>query len=133
MARDKREYVNLSEGDVTTVLADDIRFKGTLNFKSSLMIKGIFEGEIESEGFLVIAEGARVTANIKTSILVVKGQLDGNVVATESIVLSGTSRQKGDITTPKLIVESGAVFNGKSSMQEPPIPKDRDVSSVSPD
>src|SRR5271157_3056754 len=46
-----------SEGSaekVTTVIADDLEIRGTMKFKSSLMIKGIFEGEVISEGLLIV-------------------------------------------------------------------------------
>jgi len=48
------EQVQDIEKDITTVIADDLEIQGTIKFKTSVMIKGIFEGEIFSDGLLVI-------------------------------------------------------------------------------
>ena len=112
-----QEYESITEKDITTVLAEDISFKGSMKFKTSLMVKGKFEGDIESEGILLIGENANITASIKTNILINKGNIKGNVQAEKSIVLCSTSNHSGDLCTPNLIIENGAVFNGMSVMK----------------
>jgi len=62
------EQVQDIEKDITTVIADDLEIQGTIKFKTSVMIKGIFEGEIFSDGLLVIGPTARVKATITTKI-----------------------------------------------------------------
>ena len=105
-----------SESKITTVIADDLEIKGTIKFKSSLMIKGNFEGEILSEGLLIVGPTATVTARITTNNLISHGKIEGDVTASEHVILKSTSYHKGDITTPNLIIESGAIFNGSCVM-----------------
>ena len=38
----------IEEKDIDTILAEDIDFYGTMNFENSLMIKGNFDGRIDS-------------------------------------------------------------------------------------
>jgi cytoskeletal protein CcmA (bactofilin family) len=110
------DITTISDTDITTVLADDIQFNGTIKFKSSLMIKGDFTGEVISEGLLLVGTNAKIKANVKTNTLVSHGNIDGNIEATKSTVLCKSSVLNGDISTPRIFIEDGAIFNGKSTM-----------------
>jgi cytoskeletal protein CcmA (bactofilin family) len=57
---------------VATTLADDIEIQGTIKFKSSLMITGVFNGKILSEGLLIVGPTAKVTAAFPLMSLVTK-------------------------------------------------------------
>ncbi|MDD5009954.1 MAG: polymer-forming cytoskeletal protein, partial [Syntrophorhabdaceae bacterium] len=104
------------EGKIVTVIADDLEIRGTIRFKTSVMLKGVFEGEILSEGLLVVGPTAKVTATISTKTLVSHGEIKGDVMAGEQVVLRETSTHTGDIKTPYITIESGAVFNGTCTM-----------------
>jgi cytoskeletal protein CcmA (bactofilin family) len=106
-----------AEERMTTVIADDLHIKGTITFRSSLMIKGSLEGEIISEGLLVVGPTAKIGATIVTKSLVSHGQIKGDVTASERVVLKETSVQRGNITTPYIVVENGSTFNGSCVMK----------------
>jgi cytoskeletal protein CcmA (bactofilin family) len=110
----------IDESQITTVIAEDLEIKGTVKFKSSLMIKGVLEGEIFSEGLLIIGPTAKVTATITTKNLISHGEVTGNVTASEQVILKSTSVHQGDITTPNITIESGALFNGACIMRREP-------------
>ena len=116
MVGEKRES-DIDEKDIVTVVADDLEIKGTIKFKTSVMLKGIFEGEIISEGLLVVGPTAKVTATITTKTLISHGEITGNVSADEQVTLKSTAVYKGDIATPNFIIENGAAFNGSCSMK----------------
>jgi len=105
------------EKNITTVIADDLEIHGTIKYKTSVMIKGVFEGEIFSEGLLVIGPTAKVKATITTKNMISHGEVTGNVTASEQVVLRSTSTHIGDITTPNIVIESGAIFNGSCIMK----------------
>ena len=69
------------ENKISTVMGDDITFKGRLLFKDSLKIKGEFEGTIESDGHLYVGMESNVRADITSGIISVNGQLKGKVKA----------------------------------------------------
>jgi cytoskeletal protein CcmA (bactofilin family) len=111
------------EKQMITVMANDLQIKGSITFKTSLMIKGSLEGEIISEGTLVVGETAKINAAITTQSLVSHGNIEGDVVASEQVVLKSTAVHSGKITTPNIIVESGSIFNGSCVMaREKPEP-----------
>jgi cytoskeletal protein CcmA (bactofilin family) len=102
---------------VTTVLADDLEITGVMKFESSLMIKGIFEGEILSEGQLIVGPTAKVSATITTKNLVSYGEINGDVSASEQVILKDTAVHTGNITTRNIVLEHGSVFNGSCMMK----------------
>ncbi|HOV62970.1 MAG TPA: polymer-forming cytoskeletal protein [Spirochaetia bacterium] len=109
----------VDESDIDTVLADDIEFTGTLNFSKSLMIKGIFKGDIKASGDLFIDEKANVEATIEANVVSIKGKVKGNVRAFTRVELFAAAGLDGDITAPDVVMESGCRFNGICRMQSP--------------
>ena len=100
------------ENKISTVIADDIEFKGRLVFKNSLKIKGNFFGKIESDGHLIIGQEATVSADAKVNTITVNGKFNGKISAEKSVELSKKSETHGDIITPEIYIEKGSVFNG---------------------
>ena len=106
-----------TEEKVTTVIAEDLHIKGSLRFESSLMIMGSLEGEITSEGLLVVGPTAKINATIVTKKLITYGEIQGDVTASEQVVLKANATHTGNIATRNIIVESGSFFNGSITMK----------------
>jgi cytoskeletal protein CcmA (bactofilin family) len=117
MANMTHPVSGIDETSITTILADDLHISGTITFKSSLMIKGTLDGEIVSEGLLIVGPTAKVNAKVTTKKLVSHGEITGDVTASEQVVLKETATQMGNITTQNIIVESGSLFNGSITMK----------------
>ena len=104
-------------GMITTVFSKDTEFYGDLSFKKSLQINGYFEGEITSEGFLVVGEGAIVKANIKARTVIHRRH--GRTATSRPRYgwksLTG-GKLYGNICTAKLKIADGVVFEGKCEM-----------------
>ncbi len=103
-------------GMITTVFSKDTEFYGDLKFKKSLQINGYLEGEVESEGFLVVGEGAVVRANIRAKTVIIGGEVHGNIEATERLEILTSGKLYGNIRTSKLKIADGVVFEGKCEM-----------------
>jgi cytoskeletal protein CcmA (bactofilin family) len=115
MARNRENGSILDHRPVTT-LGAETHFKGTLKFDSSLRIDGKFEGEILSQGVLIIGEGADVKADLEAGVLVIGGAVTGNVTATDRLEMLRTGKLVGNIRTRKLKVADGVLFEGKCEM-----------------
>ena len=98
---------------IMTTLGKETVFKGTMKFTKSLRIRGYFEGDIESSGFLLVEEGATIKANIKVRSVVIGGMVYGNIVATEKLEMLSTGHVYGNIQTARLKIADGLVFEGK--------------------
>lgn len=120
---DIKEVVE-DENKIGTVIADDIEFKGKLNFKDSLKIRGSFEGKIESDGHLIIGQEAVVSADVKARVISVNGTISGKLKADERIELFSMSRTMGDLIAPDLYIERNSAFNGTCIMTDDNIKDD---------
>jgi cytoskeletal protein CcmA (bactofilin family) len=67
-------------------------------------------------GTLIVGANGQVDANVSVGIATVNGAINGDVIATEKIQLGRTARVMGNISTPRLIIEEGAVFEGGCNM-----------------
>ena len=101
------------EVDIDTVLGPGTHFKGVLSFEGSVRIDGKFDGEITSNGALVVGEGSTIKANIRVNRIVVSGQVHGDIDAMESVEVQPTGRVYGDIRTPELQLARGVTLEGK--------------------
>lgn len=114
-SKNKRRGASFHESAVT-ILTPGCHFDGKLYCRGSSRIGGKVDGEIISEGVLIIEEEALITASIKADEAVIQGQVKGKLQASGRVELTSTSRFEGDIVTPSLVINEGAQFNGHAAM-----------------
>lgn len=91
--------------------------KGDISSNGDLRIDGDIEGNLVSTARVVIGAKSNVVGNIHAANAIIEGKITGNVEVSEVLSLKSTALIEGDIMMKKLVVETGASFNGKSSMQ----------------
>lgn len=123
----KKPAISRDHGAVT-ILTSGCHFSGKLYCRGSSRIGGKIEGQIISEGLLIVEEEAVITAEVKAEDVIIQGTVHGKVVATGRVELTASSRVDGDISTPVLIIREGAQFNGKANMAKA---QDTVVASIS--
>ena len=106
------------ESKPVTFLGSKAVFKGLLDFKNTLCIDGEFEGKLTTDNKLIVAEEGVVQADIDAGIVICKGKIRGNIIASQRVEIHSTGKILGDVLSPSLMIEVGAVFNGKSYMPE---------------
>ncbi len=97
-------------------LNSDVEVKGSLKFAGELTFDGKLDGDIQSDGSLNLGDNAVVKGNINVSTVVVRGKINGNVVAREKIDIKSKTELFGDIRAPKLVIEEGVTFVGKTEV-----------------
>ncbi|MEE9295270.1 MAG: polymer-forming cytoskeletal protein [Phycisphaerae bacterium] len=102
-----------SGGDQATIIGPDAVFKGELTFEKSVQHLGRFEGQIQTKGHLLVAEGARLDGEVSAGSIDVEGEVKGNLRASGKIRLTSTAKLEGDLHTARLEVADGAVFVGR--------------------
>jgi len=105
-----------STNEFPTTLGADAVFKGQLQFEKGVKILGKFEGEISSDGQLLVAEGATLTGDVKAGTIRVDGQVKGNLSASTKVQLSASARVEGGLQTQRLEVAEGAVLVGRCAI-----------------
>lgn len=96
----------------------DASMTGTLTFKDpvNLKINGRFEGTLDTKGNLSIGEKAQVKATIQGESITIHGTVDGHVNATTRIELLAGAKVTGRVSTPRLVMQDGAVLHGTVEM-----------------
>jgi cytoskeletal protein CcmA (bactofilin family) len=98
------------------VLNAEVEIKGNLKFAGELTLEGKLEGEIQSEGTLLLGDSAVVNGNINVGTVVVRGKINGNITARDKIDIKARTELFGDIRAAKLVIEEGVTFVGKSEV-----------------
>lgn len=114
-AQDKKKKP-ASRDTAVTILTSGCHFNGKLYCRGASRIGGKIEGQVISEGLLIIEGEATIIAEIKADEAIIQGKVTGKLHAASRVELCSTSQFDGDIITPILIVREGAQFNGRSSM-----------------
>jgi len=97
-------------------LNSDVELKGSLRFTGELTFDGKLDGDISSDGSLALGDNAVVKGNINVNTVTVRGKINGNVVAREKIDIKSKTELFGDIRAPKLVIEEGVTFVGKTEV-----------------
>ena len=106
-----------------TVIGPNCRMSGILQSDGGVRIEGVFEGQIQTTGNLVVSETAKVLAEVQAYNVVVSGSLKGNVTANRLEILE-TGKLWGDLNVNALTLMEGAYLRGQTNMHgdvEPPM------------
>ena len=111
MARD------IKEGRLSGFVGHGTTLTGDTEFHAMLRVDGHLIGSVTSEsGTLIIGTNGQVDANVAVAAAMVNGNVNGDILATEKLHLGRTARVMGNISSPRLVVEEGAVLEGSCSM-----------------
>ena len=98
------------------VLNSDVELKGTLKFSGELTFDGKLDGDIQSDGNLILGDNAVIKGNMNVTTIVVRGKVNGNISAKEKIDIKTKAELFGDIRAPKLVIEEGVTYVGKTEV-----------------
>ena len=99
-----------------TIVGSNVKLTGVLKDINDIIIHGKVEGEIESQKSVVISENASAKGPITADQIIISGSVNGSVTAHTKFELLPGGNVSGSITTKDLVIQSGALFNGKCIM-----------------
>ncbi len=112
-----------SQAEVAGIIDRGCEFEGNLCFRGTVRIGGAFRGQIYTPDTLIIAEGAKINAQISAGVVIISGEVNGSIQAKHRVEIHRPAVFRGDIFTPSLSVEEGVIFEGSSKMAHvPPTP-----------
>jgi len=117
----------LEISDIIAYVGVDVTFKGTIRYKGKVRIDGRMEGEIFTDGILVIGEKAVLSAKIEAETVLSQGHITGDILATDKLKLLAPAVFEGSVSTPSLSIDEGVQFNGACQMRKDGEEKDRPV------
>jgi cytoskeletal protein CcmA (bactofilin family) len=103
---------------ISAFVGKGVEFKGTISYSGTVRIDGLLEGEIHTDGVLLIGEEAVIQAKVTAGTIVCKGKITGDVVAKDRLKLRAPAVFNGSVKTPMLSMEDGVLFNGGLEMNQ---------------
>ncbi|HMZ55079.1 MAG TPA: polymer-forming cytoskeletal protein [Nitrospira sp.] len=120
MEMDNLEAAVPREGseEINAFVGKGVSFKGVISYNGTVRIDGNLDGEIHTEGVLLVGEDAVLTAKITAGTVVCKGKITGDISAREKVKLRAPAVVNAGVKAPLLAMEEGVVFNGTLEMSQ---------------
>ena len=105
--------INKKIKNIQTMIGLDMVINGSVKLENGIIVYGQIEGSINTKGPVRLAKNAIVKGDIFGSDIRIAGIVEGDISSLGQVTLLKTCSVKGDITYKKLVVEDGALFEGK--------------------
>jgi cytoskeletal protein CcmA (bactofilin family) len=105
-----------SASESASVIDRHSEFDGTYSTDRDLRIEGRARGKLSCQGTLHVAQGATVNAEIEAEQVIVAGVLEGTVSCRARLQVMPSGELKGHISTPTLVINEGARYEGQMQM-----------------
>jgi len=100
-----------------TTIGPSLVITGDLTSQEDVTIHGRVNGHIRMrEGALVVAPKAHVEGHVHGVKITIHGTLVGDVTSTDRIELTPTADVRGTLAAPAIVLQEGALFNGRIDM-----------------
>lgn len=117
LERDQGTMRGTDGSPLTAFIGKGSRITGTLVFEGPSRIEGHVEGEVSAQDTLTVGETAVVNARLNGALIVIRGTVTGDVVAKTRLEIQAPGKVIGDVTTPSLVINEGAILEGRCSMR----------------
>ena len=95
--------------EAMTMIGSDTIISGTIRAQGTVWVDGRVEGDICTDGRLMIGEGAIVVGNIYAGSVICRGMIVGDIVASEEVELLESASLNGTVRAPVFSVDGGAL------------------------
>ncbi|MBI1803628.1 MAG: polymer-forming cytoskeletal protein [Ignavibacteriae bacterium] len=105
-------------GSDLNLIAAGTVFEGKLRTPGSIRVDGRIVGEVMATQNVSIGSGGDIDGNVSAKNITVGGKTNGTIIAQEKLILESSAVVRGDIKAAKLVVNEGAVYDGRCSMSD---------------
>lgn len=103
-----------------TIISSGVVIEGKVSSNGNVRVDGTVKGDIIAQGNLTVGEHGTIQGQLTGEVVSIGGKVEGTVNAKEKLVLEAKAVLKGDLVTKILVVEAGAMFEGRSAMGNQP-------------
>lgn len=116
MRSDKKNKSNLEATSQQNIIAHGTKIVGDIESNGAFRIDGAIEGNVTTEGKVVIGKSGSINGTLRAVNVDVEGKFSGNLLLKGTLTLKSSAQIDGDVQVNKLAVEPGATFNATCSM-----------------
>jgi cytoskeletal protein CcmA (bactofilin family) len=100
----------------STTIGKGAVLEGNIETLGNIRVEGRVIGNVVSKSKIALGGASLVEGNILAQNAEIEGEVKGVVEISDMLILKSTAVVHGDIVTNKMIIESGATFNGTCKM-----------------
>ncbi len=98
------------------IIGEGTSIQGDINSNGDIRVDGKITGTIVSKAKVAVGPTGEVIGDIVCKNADISGKIKGKINISELLFLKSTSVLEGSVKTEKLVIESGAKFNGDCKM-----------------
>ena len=99
-------------------IGPSIAIKGDVTGDEDLVVEGRIEGKILlTANSVTIGRNGRVKANVYANSIMVEGEVEGDLIGKDEVVIRQSGKVKGNVAAPRVVLDSGARFQGSIDME----------------
>lgn len=106
------------ENRLPNIIGSGTKFVGDIETNGDLRVDGVIDGNIKSQGKIVLGSGGSIKGTIKCVSAEISGSFEGKMEVGELLSLKASSCFKGEMSVNKLSIEPGAKFIGNCVMAD---------------
>jgi cytoskeletal protein CcmA (bactofilin family) len=114
------EFIKKKGPAINTIIGEKTNIVGNLQLEGDIIIYGKIKGDIITDGTVTIFSAAEIKGNIEAAHLNIGGHVEGNINCQGRVALGDKAFLRGDIKATQIVIEDGAVFEGRCEMHFPP-------------
>lgn len=115
----KNKQENMAAQDASNssnIIGKGTMVEGSIETFGNIRIEGKVNGSVKSKSKIALGQSSFIEGNIIAQNAEISGEVKGVVEVSDQLILRPSAIINGDIVTNKLIIESGAIFNGGCKM-----------------
>jgi cytoskeletal protein CcmA (bactofilin family) len=102
-----------------SIIGEDLLITGDVRSEGEIQLDGQLHGDVHCAS-LIVSESSQLEGGVVAEDVVIYGRLKGAVRALR-VTLQSTSQVEGDLVHQSLVIEPGALFEGKSRRAHAPL------------
>ena len=99
------------------ILAKNTKITGDLSSEGDFRIDGILEGNLVTEGRVIIGIDGIIKGSVQCENADIEGNFSGDLKVNNTLTIKASANISGDVVLGKLSVEPGATFNASCTMK----------------
>ncbi len=111
----KKDHVLAND---VSILSNGVRIEGKFYSNGNVRIDGKVVGDVIVDGNLTVGEGAEINGGVKAKNITLSGKMEGILSSSDKLIMESKAVLIGDLFAKVLVIQEGATFDGKSSMNK---------------
>jgi cytoskeletal protein CcmA (bactofilin family) len=116
-SKNKEKNNSLPGQAVINLIGAGTQVQGNIQCNGDIRIDGEVLGDVKVGQKLVVGATGSIKGKIEAAEVAISGTVHGNIHTENTTILMNKSSVTGDILTSQIVIEQGALFNGKCEMK----------------